>query len=158
MSCSDEIDLELIAKTYQLPLWQMKNKVEKLGKLFLPCVLLLLTLQTGIPRDTTDKAGPAYQKRQDWVYTGSAVPYDKVHEYVVNWDTDKISWYMDQELIVDFNKASGGQLWPQQPLHVRYGLWGVTQSDWAEGSVNWQKFPEPQQQMTQITVTGCMKV
>lgn len=33
LACSDEIDLELIGKTYQLPLWQMKDKVEKLRKL-----------------------------------------------------------------------------------------------------------------------------
>lgn len=33
LACSDEIDLELIAKTYQLPLWQFSgDKVQKLGK------------------------------------------------------------------------------------------------------------------------------
>lgn len=86
------------------------------------------------------------------------MPYDKVHEWVVNWDVDQISWFMDKKPVVDFKKAANAKYWPQQSLHVRYGVWGVTQSDWAEGSVDWQKYPEPQQQMTQITVTGCMKM
>ena len=32
-----------------------------------------------------------------------------------------------------------------------------TAADWAEGSIDWQKNPAPTQQMTKITVTGCMK-
>jgi hypothetical protein len=37
LSCSDEIDLELIVKTYQLPLWQMQTEVKKLGKPVFVC-------------------------------------------------------------------------------------------------------------------------
>ena len=80
-------------------------------------------------------------------------PQDNWHNYTVNWQSDKIDWYIDTQLVrtLTFDEASGGKAFPQTPSDVRLGIWAGGDPgnpngtiEWAGGVIDYNKGPYTQ--------------
>jgi len=133
---SDEIDLELIEGTWQVPIWRNAERLE-------------------FGRDVTGKLARSSQNLTSWVYQDSdIVPFADFNEYTVDWTDSSVTWSINGKDTLDVKKLESTKLWPStQPLHVRFGPWVA--GEWA-GIADWQKFPNPTQQIKKISVEGCM--
>jgi beta-glucanase (GH16 family) len=66
-------------------------------------------------------------------------PQTEWHNYTVNWQQDKIEWYIDTQLMrsLTFDEADGGKAFPQTPSDVRLGIWAGGDPDNPEGTIEW---------------------
>jgi beta-glucanase (GH16 family) len=66
-------------------------------------------------------------------------PQDGFHNYTVNWQQDKIDWYIDTQLVrsLAFEEADGGKSFPQTPSDVRLGIWAGGDPDNPNGTISW---------------------
>ena len=80
-----------------------------------------------IPRDASESVSSPWKRLWKYVYSGPIEPHDGIHEWTVNWDKDEIEWFCDKKPVVSYAKTANAKLWPKQAMHIRYGLWAVTQ-------------------------------
>lgn len=66
-------------------------------------------------------------------------PQEEWHNYTVNWQEDKIEWYIDTQLIrtLTYDEAEGGKTFPQTPSDIRLGIWAGGDPDNPEGTIEW---------------------
>ena len=66
-------------------------------------------------------------------------PQDNWHNYTVNWQQDKIEWYIDTQLVrsLSFDEADGGKAFPQTPSDIRLGIWAGGDPDNPDGTIDW---------------------
>ena len=66
-------------------------------------------------------------------------PQDNWHNYTVNWQQDKIEWYIDTQIVrtLTFDEANGGKSFPQTPSDIRLGIWAGGDPDNPEGTIDW---------------------
>lgn len=80
-----------------------------------------------MPRDASESVSSPWKRLWKYVYSGPIKPHDGIHEWTVNWDKDEIEWFCDKKPVVSYAKTANAKLWPKQAMHIRYGLWAVTQ-------------------------------
>ena len=66
-------------------------------------------------------------------------PQENWHNYTVNWQQDKIEWYIDTQLVrsLSFDEADGGKAFPQTPSDIRIGIWAGGDPSNPNGTVEW---------------------
>lgn len=106
---TDEIDLELVEGTYQVPMWHNGKRLEK-------------------NKDVTWTLADSSRELASWVFDDRhVVPFGRVHDYTVNWDTEQLTWSIDGKKLLDVKKLPQGA-WPDQPLPFRWGPWAASKS------------------------------
>lgn len=103
---TDEIDLELIEGTYQVPMWSNGTRLEK-------------------DKDVTWTLADTSRELAPWSFEDTeAVPFSKLHDWTVLWDKNHLSWSVDGKKLLDVQRVEGGG-WPDQPLPFRWGPWAA---------------------------------
>lgn len=102
---TDEIDLELIEGSWQVPMWNAGHRLE-FGR----------DVVGDLPQSTS-------RNLTSWVYDDKkVVPFDKVHQWDVDWKEDSLSWSADGRKLLDVQKMKEGKF-VTQTLPVRFGPW-----------------------------------
>jgi hypothetical protein len=78
-------------------------------------------------------------------------PQEKFHNYTIDWNEERILWYVDGRELrrLNYADAVGGKNYPQTPCNVRLGVWAggdVANNDpgviqWAGGETNFKDGP-----------------
>lgn len=102
---TDEIDLELIEGSWQVPMWHDGRRLE-------------------FGRDVTAQLSQGSSRNlSSWVYDDKQiVPFDKVHEWEAEWKKDGLTWSADGRKLLDVRKIKEGSF-VTQTLPVRFGPW-----------------------------------
>ena len=107
---TDEIDLELIEGSWQVPMWHDGHRLE-FGK------DVEGTLTQGSSRNLSS-----------WVYDDNKmVPFAKIHEWEVDWQKDSLAWSADGRKLLDIKRLPKGNF-VTQTLPVRFGPWVAGES------------------------------
>lgn len=130
---SDEIDLELVEGSWQVPMWHRGSKLN-------------------FGQDVTGSLATSSKNLTSWVYADDdLVPFTKVHEWSVDWKADSLVWSGNGKELLKIEKTEKGR-WVDQVLPVRFGPWAA--GSWA-GVVDWEKNPKPVMQIINMKVEGC---
>lgn len=76
--------------------------------------------------------------------------FENYHDYVIDWQEDKIDWYIDDKKVRTlekkdtYNETLKAYKFPQTPARVQFSLWpggdssnGLGTIEWAGGEINW---------------------
>ena len=107
---TDEIDLELIEGSWQVPMWNAGHRLE-------------------FGRDVQGELGQGTSRNlSSWVYDDKkVVPFEKVHMWEVDWKKHSLSWSADGKKLLDVRKVPEGKF-VTQILPVRFGPWAAGES------------------------------
>ncbi|KAK9893797.1 glycoside hydrolase family 16 protein [Cystobasidium minutum MCA 4210] len=130
----DEIDLELIEETYQVPLWHNGERLFR-------------------NKDVDWTYAKTSAEKRPWVFNDtSVVPFEKLHDWTMHWGKDHLTWSADGKQLLDIKRLEGG-VWPDQTLPFRWGPWAAPDG-WA-GILDWNANPEPVMQLKSVVIEGC---
>lgn len=108
-SGTDEIDLELIENTWQVPMWHNGKRLEK-------------------DRDVTWTLADTSREVASWVFEDREVkPFSGLHDWSLHWHEDYITWSVDGKRLLDVRGVGEGS-WPDQALPLRWGPWAARES------------------------------
>lgn len=103
---TDEIDLELIEDTWQVPIWHNGKRLVK-------------------NQDVSWTLANTSLERASWVFEDHEVkPYSGLHNWTLHWDTDSLSWSADGKKLLIVKRVEG-EAWPEQALPFRWGPWAA---------------------------------
>lgn len=103
---TDEIDLELIEGSYQVPMWHNGKRLEK-------------------NKDVTWTLADTSHEMSSWVFNDrNVVPFANVNDWTMHWDKDYLTWSADGKKLLDVRKMDGGA-WPDQAMPFRWGPWAA---------------------------------
>lgn len=76
--------------------------------------------------------------------------FENWHTYEIDWQEDKIDWYIDGDKVRTlekadtYNETSKKYMYPQTPSRIQYSLWpggyasnGIGTIEWAGGAIDW---------------------
>ncbi|ORY62625.1 family 16 glycosyl hydrolase [Pseudomassariella vexata] len=72
-------------------------------------------------------------------YHTVATPQDTFHKYSIDWTSEYVKWYIDDELVrtLNYEDATSGTRFPQTPMQIKLGTWVAGREDAAKGTVEW---------------------
>ncbi|GCE98580.1 transglycosylase [Zygosaccharomyces mellis] len=69
-------------------------------------------------------------------FHGVDSPVDKFHNYTLDWNVDKATWSLDNQVVRTLtNDSSEG--YPQTPMFIKMGIWAGGDPDNAPGTIEW---------------------
>lgn len=72
-------------------------------------------------------------------FVNIASPQTIFHKYTVDWTSDYIKWYVDDNLVrtLNYADAQGGARFPQTPARLRLGVWAGGDPSNSPGTIEW---------------------
>ncbi|KAK9894661.1 glycoside hydrolase family 16 protein [Cystobasidium minutum MCA 4210] len=133
----DEIDLEVVENTFQLPLWKDGVRLKK----------------SGSGKDAKQDLRHQTIETSEYSYTYPTYNPTAWNSYELAWEPELVLWSVDDNERVQFLRKS--DRFPTGPLPIRFGPWSTTEEqDWA-GKVDWARYPHPKMHVRNFVVEGC---